>query len=62
MNRKLIASDQKPGRLPTIQSIKDSITYVMAIDDVHTDVRLKIRCDAQGNVFISSTPTVRLQP
>ena len=62
MNRKLIAADKKPGRLPTIQSIKDSITYVMPIDDVHSDVRLKIRCDSQGNVFLSATPTVRLQP
>jgi hypothetical protein len=57
MNRRVLASDKKPGKLPTIQSVKDSITYVMPIDDVHPDVQLTLRCDAQGNVFISATPT-----
>ena len=62
MNRKLLAADQKPGRLPTIRSVKDSITYVMAIDDVQGDAQLTLRCDAEGNVFISTTPAVRLKP
>lgn len=60
MGRKLITSDQKPGRLPTIQSSGDSITYVLAIEDVPNGVHMKLRCDAHGNVFISTTPGIRV--
>jgi hypothetical protein len=60
MGRKLTTSDQKPGRLPTIQSSGDSITYVLAIEDVPSSVQMKLRCDAHGNVFISTTPGIRV--
>jgi hypothetical protein len=59
MPRKVLTTDRKPGKLPKIHSVRDSITYVMAIDDI--DAQLTLRCDFQGNVFVSATPAVRSQ-
>ena len=61
MSRKLAASDQKPGRLPKIESVDDSITFVMAVDEVQAGAQLKLRCDARGNVWVSTTPAIDLR-
>jgi hypothetical protein len=60
MARKLASSDQKPGRLPKIESVDDSITFVMAVDEIQPGAQLKLRCDARGNVWVSTTPAVEL--
>ena len=60
MGRRIVTSDQRPGPMPTIQSVEDSITFVMSLDEVQPGARLRLRCDAKGNVWVSTTPAVTL--
>lgn len=45
--------DGKPGQLPDIRAHAGNITFVMATVGARPDSRLVIRCDADGNVWVS---------
>jgi hypothetical protein len=49
--------DQRAGALPEIRLDGDSVTFHLEVMGLHRqDVRLMIRCDAQGEVWVSLTP------
>jgi hypothetical protein len=48
--------DQRAGELPEIRADGDSVTFHLEVMGVDQNVRLMIRCDAQGEVWASLTP------
>ena len=48
--------DGRPGSLPLIRTDTRSITFVMTLPGVRPDERLVIRCDAEGEMWISIRP------
>jgi hypothetical protein len=45
--------DGQPGSLPDIRSNMDSVTFVMVPPELPRGDELVIRCDADGDVWIS---------
>jgi len=45
--------DDKPGPLPDITSDGDSVTFEMPVVMPEPPVRLRVRCDARGEVWLS---------
>ena len=59
MARRQLALDTKPGSLPHIRTNKDGITFVMTPDTGDGEPigdQLVVRCDSQGDVWISIQP------
>lgn len=56
MTRRHQAIDRHPGSLPDIRTTPSDITFLMAPHGVPTGQQLVIRCDADGEVWISIQP------
>jgi len=50
--------DRRPGSLPDIRTATGSITFAMVPRGAPHGERLVIRCDAEGDVWISIQPPV----
>ncbi|MGH7633510.1 MAG: hypothetical protein ACRENC_07250 [Gemmatimonadaceae bacterium] len=53
------STDRHPGTLPDIRSERDGTTYVMAPPGTRTGKHLVIRCDANGEIWVSIQPPPR---
>ena len=53
--------DRQPGSLPDIRTDVGGITFVMAPPGAPRGKHLHIRCDAEGEVWISIRPESTLQ-
>ena len=49
-------SDQRAGPIPEIQVDRENVTFHLDIAGVDRNLRLTIRCDADGEVWLSLTP------
>jgi hypothetical protein len=54
MNRRPLSIDEKPGPLPEIRSNGDNVTFALPLHEVEHGLWLVVRCDAIGNVWVSS--------
>lgn len=48
--------DRRAGPMPDIRADGDSVTFHLDVAGVHQNARLIIRCDGNGNVWISIIP------
>ena len=48
--------DQRPGVLPDISEIGESIVYQFTVAGTHGHEQLTIRCDAFGQIWIAIAP------
>jgi hypothetical protein len=53
MARAQYTLDRQPGSLPDVRTDVDGITFIMAPPGAPRGKHLLIRCDAQGDVWIS---------
>jgi hypothetical protein len=49
--------DQRPGRVPAIEARDGDITFAITPAGIPRGVQLIIRCDADGEVWLSITPS-----
>jgi hypothetical protein len=56
MRRERQTLDQKPGSLPEIRAGEGNITFTMAPTGRPRGEQLVIRCDANGEIWISIQP------
>jgi len=49
-------TDLRPGAVPTIRAVEGSLTYTMVPALARRDEALVIRCDEDGDVWISIQP------
>jgi len=54
MNCKHLTVDERPGPLPEIRSDGDSVTFALPLREISADLWLVVRCDATGDVWVSS--------
>jgi hypothetical protein len=45
--------DDKPGPLPDITSDDDGVTFDMLVQALDGHVRLRVRCDVRGDVWLT---------
>jgi hypothetical protein len=53
MARKRTTTDRRPGRLPDIRAIGDSVIFAIRLAEDESGANLVLRCDAEGNVWAS---------
>jgi hypothetical protein len=53
MNPKRPTIDERPGPAPDIRVESDSVAYTFRFGGVVGEPRLLIRCDVDGNIWIS---------
>jgi hypothetical protein len=53
MNRERQTLDQRPGSAPDIRSDGGGITFIMALAGTPRSEALVIRCDIQGEIWVS---------
>jgi len=56
MHRERQTVDQRPGSLPDIRTDHGGITFIMVPRGTPTSEPLVIRCDADGEIWISIGP------
>ena len=56
MPRERETVDQRPGSVPDIRTDRGSITFVLAPARVPQNARLMIRCDPDGELWVSIAP------
>lgn len=49
-------TDQRPGSMPDIRTNAGSITFIMTTGRVSNQARLVIRCDGDGELWVSIAP------
>ena len=50
-------TDLRPGAVPTIRAVEGSLTYTIVPALARRDEELVIRCDDEGEVWISIQPS-----
>lgn len=58
MAREPQAFDRQPGSLPDIRTSNGSLTFVCSVAGLQKGAQLVIRCDADGEIWISITPDI----
>jgi hypothetical protein len=61
MSRHQNALDRRPGSIPDIRTDVGGLTFVMRPRGTRNDERLVIRCDDEGEVWLSIQPDVMLR-
>src|SRR5437762_3504174 len=54
--------DQRPGRVPAIETRDGHITFTMTPAGIPRGVQLIIRCDANGEIWLSIVPSDTTAP
>jgi len=54
MAREIDVLDRRPGPVPEIRHDRGNITFVLTPDGIPKGERLIIRCDAEGELWVSA--------
>lgn len=55
-------TDQRPGDVPEIRAVGDSVVYLFDVTGIEREGRLVIRCDPDGAIRVSIEHAGRVDP